>query len=764
MSERAQEPEQGVDGSPDGNGRAGASVPDTVRNAAQDAAQDAVRNAVRDAVRDATDWLRETGPGLLYVCGAAGSGKTSVLAALAERFPEALLVDTAGRSGDAVARGLIEGAGVRSRGAQLDFGGLVRALRKERKPRVVLLANPQLAGSLASGGERELLRWMVRWLSIGASEGRLRLVVEQDRVPVFADPEPTRYRRTVLTLPGGGAAAELRAFEAAVPAGARAALVALACAEHHRVPVEGWAALCRAAGVTDVADGQLASWAEELPWLVADGTGVGFASPALAGALREAAGDLTALHGRMTDALLGAAGTAALPEWAARALPGHAAAAGRFDALLADARALARIPQDALLEGVRGGYPDGVAPGTDAAALHHLGGYGLAGVPHGHWVAHLALDAFTRGRPERARLLAESCPEPLLFHPVWADWRPPGDYDRLPATRHESDLENLTAVEVDGRPAVLLEDERGVRFVRDAGTGEVLAGPLPGDAEPDTGPDAGLRTAPGAALVLRQKWHRSEVHDADGKPLGVFHHPEAGYAVAVGGLVVLADSRGAYAVELDAGLLRAGPEQRLVPVIGGPGRVLPRPFDPAAVADLAGLLARAFGPGQVHRLRADELPAGVVHGPTRRLLTEVGVPSVPDLVGLCLEPTGPDAFAPHPWESVPENEQPAGSGPFLSLGRWMGARLLLDGATGRVLRMLPAGSPDHAHPRAPLAGSSLGSFLTMVALQQHYLAVYRTGGPDRHGVLGELELRLAGVDPGAAGADCWQYVSEPFNW
>ncbi|MFD0573398.1 SUKH-4 family immunity protein [Kitasatospora gansuensis] len=121
-------------------------------------------------------------------------------------------------------------------------------------------------------------------------------------------------------------------------------------------------------------------------------------------------------------------------------------------------------------------------------------------------------------------------------------------------------------------------------------------------------------------------------------------------------------------------------------------------------------------------------------------------------------------LAPRAWESTSDAEQPSGSGPFHLLGEWMGAPLVLDGADGRVLRMLPPNSSEWAHPREPLAGSSLESFVTMVALQKQYLQVHGTGGPDRDDVLAELQLHLDGVDRAAAASDCWQYVLETDNW
>ncbi|MDR3033589.1 MAG: hypothetical protein LBV78_10875, partial [Kitasatospora sp.] len=183
-------------------------------------------------------------------------------------------------------------------------------------------------------------------------------------------------------------------LEEAVSAEVLAALRALANGQLWRVPVAAWAQLCAGAEVA-YGERELAALAAELPWLVEDGGGLGFVRPALAEQLRDEGEAAVAFHHRMTDLLLTDGPT---EPWALRSLPGHAAAAGRFDELLADAALLARIPQDALVEAFRACYPDGIERGTRAAALYFLVGYGLAGAPHGEWVAWLAHDAFTGAR------------------------------------------------------------------------------------------------------------------------------------------------------------------------------------------------------------------------------------------------------------------------------------------------------------------------------------------------------------------------------
>ncbi|MFD7449808.1 SUKH-4 family immunity protein [Kitasatospora sp. NPDC059827] len=100
---------------------------------------------------------------------------------------------------------------------------------------------------------------------------------------------------------------------------------------------------------------------------------------------------------------------------------------------------------------------------------------------------------------------------------------------------------------------------------------------------------------------------------------------------------------------------------------------------PALVADLA----TAEGEGGVRRFGEDELPANVTHGPTRRLLTEVGLP----VSGRCVlevDAEGPlEGYEPEDDEEEPSER--AYQRGFPVLGGWMYEfDVLLDGATGRV--------------------------------------------------------------------------------
>ncbi|KDN80739.1 SUKH-4 family immunity protein [Kitasatospora cheerisanensis] len=699
--------------------------------------------AVAAAIGAATERLAGGKRGLLYVTGPAGSGRSAVLAGIAEALPEAILIDAAGRTAESVVRELIDRTGLLSRPGLGSLNELRRAMRTDSTARTVLLANTQLAGSLACGGEGDRVRAVGAAIGIAAQEGALQLVVEQPQPPEQPADEPTGYWQDVLRLPTGQGPEELAALAEAVPERTLAALRVLADAQLRRVPVAAWAELCRAAGL-DLTEAELAAVTAEPLVREADGT-VGFDRPALVEELRRPAVEAAEFHGRMTDRLL----EADLAEpWAARSLPGHAAVAGRFDDLLADARALAHVPQDALTEGFRTAYGDidGFRHGTHAAALHYLAGYGLTGAPHGEWVAWLAHDAHTRGQFDRAEALAAACPEPLTFRTVWSRWSPVGAFTPRTWPWHTEEIDRVYPAELDGRPVVVTEDEDENGYVSDAATGELLG-------------EAGDELERGTAtLTVRSRIEYATVLDGpDGAPLGVFHHPDADAAGAVGDLLVAAGPRGAYAVRPDVKLLRDGPDHRLVPLVGGFGWQLPRPYDPAETPDLRQLLEQAFGAEQLRRI--EDVPDGITHGPTRELLATVGLPVVDSRTGYWLTPD--EGLPATPW---PEGVEPAGTGPYHLIGGWVGAYLVLDGSDGRVLRMRPANWPADTPPAEPLIGSSLQSFLTMIGVQTQYLTVYWTAAADSYDLLSELRTRIAGIDPEAAATDSWQYVLEPDTW
>ncbi|WP_326691670.1 SUKH-4 family immunity protein [Streptomyces sp. NBC_01795] len=123
---------------------------------------------------------------------------------------------------------------------------------------------------------------------------------------------------------------------------------------------------------------------------------------------------------------------------------------------------------------------------------------------------------------------------------------------------------------------------------------------------------------------------------------------------------------------------------------GGPGEL--------AYALEPGLVAEAAEDGRVRRFEDWELPRSLTHGPTRRLLTEVGLPYDADLFALQDGPL--DTMAEVHLDCFPEQANPATGAArtavlpytrrgsqrdFLAVGWWaLDLAVALDGTTGRV--------------------------------------------------------------------------------
>ncbi|WP_162002570.1 SUKH-4 family immunity protein [Streptomyces sp. CB01881] len=107
-------------------------------------------------------------------------------------------------------------------------------------------------------------------------------------------------------------------------------------------------------------------------------------------------------------------------------------------------------------------------------------------------------------------------------------------------------------------------------------------------------------------------------------------------------------------------------------------------FGPDLVEDLAAL---TDDDGKVRRYRPEELPAGLVHEPTRRLLTEVGLPLGGEMFGVSedeplvtIEQAHPAAY--EDAEAGVDRDYQRG---FLAIGWWPHDLLIaLDGVTGRL--------------------------------------------------------------------------------
>ena len=128
-------------------------------------------------------------------------------------------------------------------------------------------------------------------------------------------------------------------------------------------------------------------------------------------------------------------------------------------------------------------------------------------------------------------------------------------------------------------------------------------------------------------------------------------------------------------------------------------------IEPEMAEELAGAECGGEDAGsardRIRRFAEDELPAGLTHTPTRRLLTEIGLPRAAEMFAVTDGPLRTMAEEhPSSFETDPEPPTRAHQRDFFVLGWWAGdLALALDGTTGRV--ELPDWL-DHGSPAAYL--------------------------------------------------------------
>ncbi|MGP3989473.1 SUKH-4 family immunity protein [Streptomyces sp. 3N207] len=203
---------------------------------------------------------------------------------------------------------------------------------------------------------------------------------------------------------------------------------------------------------------------------------------------------------------------------------------------------------------------------------------------------------------------------------------------------------------------------------------------------------------------------------------------------------------------------------------GAPGE-LAYEIEPEMVAELAE--GGGGGGGGIRRFTEAELPAGLTHAPTRRLLTEIGLPRAADMYALLDGPLRTMAEAhPHYFEADAELPTRGYQRDFFALGWWApDLALALDGATGCV--ELPDWY-DHGSPAAYLHQDLSALLFACWTYQQAHRAWARwdigAGGEPAPWLVYSpkdlLECRVASlveaVDP-AAWATEWHWWSQMEN-
>ncbi|MGC9542589.1 SUKH-4 family immunity protein [Streptomyces sp. UG1] len=700
------------------------------------------------ALNRALQWIdrpRETSA-WLWIGGRAGSGRTALLREVVARHPAAAYVDCAGRSAEEVARELATVLGI----AALDTfkGDIAAVARRISDDPVVVLANTQWAGRLRTSREpQRVLDRVARALITFHPRGlRMRLLVEVDDAPGRAAELGGRH----LTLQGG--------FES-MPAFAQpdedaslsSALDALALAEHRFVPIPVWSLLCSALG-RDIPESGLESLlgdpvAGEWIHRTDDGTGtalVSFKQEAAARQLRAQmpAEEARSCHARAVTALPAADAPEATRWYAERALAGHAAAAGRFNAFLEDTAAVAGVGHESLFEGFEAAFHSRPIPkGSAGARLHYLALRGVQPSSQGEWLALLHLTLMQAGPTEEAaadRLLSAAGPVALPWRTLWAEGVGAGVFSTDEVVRRPI-VQTLQIVHTPTGDLVTARTRREHIATWDLATGAPRPEPdetadTSGTTQADQGP-RGWRPAGAAG---------GEV-DLPRMPQYIRDGVRSGHRVA------LASMDGVCVIEINQG---TGQEDApgLLTCLVGTDTTLARADLPAqALAPTTDWLTDIFGSAAVKRFPQETLPATLSDGVTRTFLSDVGFPCVTGL--LELDTTGLQDTGLLP-VAEPFGKPDDAESTYFSLGTWQRARLLLDGRDGRVLQDGWSGIEDE------LAGSSLGQFVAMVRLYYWW----RASDWSIEDTESDLRHWLNLIDPQAFQTQGWQRVFEDYNF
>ncbi|MFI7412247.1 SUKH-4 family immunity protein [Streptomyces sp. NPDC049627] len=694
--------------------------------------------------------------GFLYLDGPSGAGKSRLLQHFADNTPGALLVDAAGCTVEEVADRVMRAINLPYGDHRSSFALYTRVAEQDLS-HIVLVTNTQWAGKTRSTDEplRVATGGIVGQFGRKSKKTGIKFIVEVDSEVHDLSP---RNRNPILLTPNDDV---VRLSPTSLSPRQRTAMTALALSEPHRVRFEEWQALCSAFG-TDFDVAELRAIGEESPFVTVDLSGelpVGFTHERDARVLREEvpADTFQAFQQAVVDRLFACTDGAPLHDYLTRALPAHAAAAGRFEELLADPRTLVKCTHTALLNTLRMAFPDSIPAGSFAADLYYLDNLGLAPSSQAEWVSLLHLVALSQGDTERADALIESA-GPLPWRTVWTHWRAPG---RVRPRPPQIDVVEALQAEADGTTVTSRTADR-LEQTWHAATGRLLAatGQFLGAKGPFIEEAPATRPAP-ARWRAEASWNlvRAAAVD-DPSTLRVIQAPKVKDVVCAGDLVVLGGNRGIYAIKPDPDYIEATPLPAL-PAFSRHTKVTPRPFDETACRPTRDLVLDVFDADIAPLLTEEQLPVGLTHEPTRRFLTEVGFPAVGNFLSLSTHNLAGTGFAEHTWEGTKEFETPVGDGPFYELGTWIGGILLLDGPTGRVLRQSRKGAVDDDRPGDPLAGSSLAQFTAMVCLQWTYMLAYHTsGGLDGEDLIDELKSWLAGIDPAAAATRNWGHVTD----
>ncbi|MGW7054738.1 SUKH-4 family immunity protein [Streptomyces sp. NPDC054887] len=700
------------------------------------------------ALNRALQWIdrpRETSA-WLWIGGRAGSGRTALLREVIARHPAAVHVDCAGKSAEAVARELATALGIAATDSfDNDIAAVARRIKGDP---VVVLANTQWAGRLRTSREpQRVLDRVARALITFHPRGlRMRLLVEVDDAPGRTEEMGGRH----LTLQGGFES--MPSFpEPDEDAALSCALDALALAEHRFVPIPVWSLLCSALG-RDIPESRLEALLDAPAagqWIhrTDDEAGtalISFKQETAARQLRTRmpAEEARTWHANAVTTLSAADAPEATRWYADRALAGHAAAAGQFNAFLEDTAAVAGVGYETLFEGFEAAFHARPIPqGSAGARLHYMARRGVQPSSQGEWLALLHLTLKQAGPTQEAaadRLLAAVGPVTLPWRTLWAEGVGAGVFSTDEVVSRPI-LRTLQIVHTPTGDVVTARTRREHIGSWDLATGA----PRP---EPDEAADTSDTThANQGPKGWRPAGALSGEVDLPRMPEYVLRGTRSGHHIA------LATMDGVCVIEINQS---AGHEDApgLLMCLAGTDTTLARADLPAqALAPTTDWLADIFGSAAVKRFPQETLPAALTDSSARAFLSDVGFPCVTGLLELDttdLEHTGLHPVV-EPFGKPDETDST-----YFSLGSWQGARLLLDGRNGRVLQDGWSGIEDE------LAGSSLAQFVAMVRLYFWWRASWWSIEDTESDLRHWLNL----IDPEAYQTQGWQRVFEDYNF
>ncbi|MGW1958232.1 SUKH-4 family immunity protein [Streptomyces sp. NPDC001920] len=697
----------------------------------------------------------------LALRGAPGVGKTALLAGLHEQLPGSFFLDCRGLTADQVLRQLLTHFDLQPIHRPLG-DPLQDTLAGLRRGGIVILANVQWAGTLCSSTEPHLIDRVVGEFS-SKGRGHVLPVLEFDEPsdPAHAD----RPNEILLEKDPEGPSPTALLTE-------HPALRALAAAELREIPLRVWVFINSALGGTG-ADDTLHRIVEQQPDALRFAVGSGgtpmvrLASDALRHLLRKTQPVTAAEQLAITDALLSEASRCAqgtsdmeIAAYTGRALAIHAALSGTLPRLIEEQPVLAALADHvSLQQAIKLAWPSGPPVGGVAADAHYLDRDGITPDSQGEWLAWLHWAAVNRGRRDWADRLESASPVPLAWRTGWSKWRPygvlgprpdlPGPVDGVDigtcggipvvASEHSGGFsrQELEAAcsdnlgewgDVQVRERVwrlsdgqeLIEPRAVHLFISDAG-----------DVERTAGSALDTRRYVGSSAANRPDWPglliaRTGAEAADEERW-----------VAYG-------TRGLYAFDvLHAEGLTAGPgtwPRPLVPSLRSPA---PWP-EPAPIAEqgqaLNAWFTTTFGDHALRRLPLTALPVGLTEPHARTLLSETGMPALDGTTPAFLTTVALDQAGLEPVDSP---------GDSYLLGHWLAEPVVLEGRTGRVLLLSPAGTE--------LLGSSLRLFMILIGLYRLLiLSGFAFRSDEERDARRSVKAWAREIDPEATASFCWQ--------